>query len=1053
MSKKSKYGIVDVYWESGDTIVQVVKIPDGDIDNKLSFIPAQHGISKIEYEAYLVNKCLVDLESLVFLINMTSSSIEEEFQLQSELASIVVDVNPLLSPELIVMSESGRLKIPDINDDKVKRLVKNSRWDDIYINNASDLVDNTQDILNLGMFNGSDTIMFEEFNSNSKAAVNAKVVTKEWEAAGLVLEIRKFKEKDIKELFEKNSNFIGPKSYESFVISRCTPNYSRLMMTIETRGITRDVNIDSVMKTIYDFCVQVNPALKFENALKKYITVNKVPKVTKPTRRNNISNINVKETSKKDTKKKTVKGEAKSFSSVTNKELIELPNVMKKHIIGQNEAIDRISESIQIAGTGLSNPNRPIGSFLLTGESGIGKTLTAKVLAQHLCGDINSLVHIDCSEFAQPHETAKLIGCFVPGTTVTMAGGLVKPIEDVVVGDEVISHTGTVKRVKDKFKYDCEGDLVKINYSGDNRTIKCTPQHEFLVVKSDKCWYTHRSHVTCRETCSKTKNKGDICSNQLFKNYKPKWVHARDLKVGDFVMQPRYKSNRSRPEVLDIVDFMNKNEAFSYDDAYVWMDKRPSNKVKRHIEVNENFARLAGYYVSEGGSYRKYADFSFHLDEVKYQKEVEKLLYKVFKKKCKFSRPPGEVKIDKKRSRARINNIPAATLFHKLFSGNGAENKVLPSWWLDLPENLLKGFITTAIFGDGCAAIKRRVDYSTVSPNLATQIRNIIHKLGFSPTMSLEAKKKSSNEQPRYRIYISGNQITEFCNKLNGIEVKDSSTVSSIQRKMYSDADYTYREIKNLDTEYYEGPVYDMHVEEDMSYQVLDIIAHNSPPGYIGHDSGGFLTNKIMENPFSVILFDEIEKAHSKLFNILLQLLEEGHMTDGKGTVVDFSDCVILLTSNIGVRNVASINKTVGFGDVGVITQKKKTDKIEKSIKRKFRPEFLNRLDDTITFNSLGKKEAEKIVDLSLKELLVYTKNKGVTLKVQKSAKKFILNKGFSKEYGARAIKRTIDKEIIKPLAIRFLKNKIKSNSTVTAEYKNKKMLFKSKELTKKTKE
>jgi len=204
-----------------------------------------------------------------------------------------------------------------------------------------------------------------------------------------------------------------------------------------------------------------------------------------------------------------------------------------------------------------------------------------------------------------------------------------------------------------------------------------------------------------------------------------------------------------------------------------------------------------------------------------------------------------------------------------------------------------------------------------------------------------------------------------------------------------------------------------------------------SPPGYVGHDEGGQLTDTIRHRPYSLILFDEIEKAHPEVFNILLQVLDNGRLTDSKGKTVDFKNAVIILTSNVGSQQFKKMSQ-LGF-DSGVSEEqglKAKEaefgEEVQKALKNKFRPEFLNRLDDIIVFNSLKKKDIEKIVDIQLADVKKKLTNKDIKLTVDKLAKEYIVNNGFDSEYGARPIKRLIQRVILDKLADKIIRGQIK---------------------------
>jgi ATP-dependent Clp protease ATP-binding subunit ClpC len=220
-----------------------------------------------------------------------------------------------------------------------------------------------------------------------------------------------------------------------------------------------------------------------------------------------------------------------------------------------------------------------------------------------------------------------------------------------------------------------------------------------------------------------------------------------------------------------------------------------------------------------------------------------------------------------------------------------------------------------------------------------------------------------------------------------------------------------------------------------------------APPGYVGHEEGGQLTEKIRRKPYSVILFDEIEKAHDDVFNLLLQLLDEGHLTDGLGRKVNFKNTLIILTSNIGVKELNSFSKDMGFKTNATIANEEERSRsiIEKALKKKFKPEFLNRLDDTIIFNNLKKEDIHKIIYNELKKLEDRVKEElNITLKINKSAVEYVGEQGYDEAYGARPLNRAIQKYIEDPVADEILSGNFKDGDTINITYdkKNNKMIL-----------
>lgn len=213
-----------------------------------------------------------------------------------------------------------------------------------------------------------------------------------------------------------------------------------------------------------------------------------------------------------------------------------------------------------------------------------------------------------------------------------------------------------------------------------------------------------------------------------------------------------------------------------------------------------------------------------------------------------------------------------------------------------------------------------------------------------------------------------------------------------------------------------------------------------APPGYVGYEEGGQLTEKVRRKPYSVILLDEIEKAHPDVFNILLQVLDDGQLTDGLGRKIDFKNTLIIMTSNIGARQLKDFGSGVGFA-----TNAKKEGKddhargvIESALKRTFSPEFLNRIDDVVIFNSLKKEDIHKIIDIALADVLRRLETLGYSLALTDPAKDFLAEKGYDPQFGARPLHRAIQKYLEDPLAEKILNANIKEGETLSVDYDKK---------------
>jgi ATP-dependent Clp protease ATP-binding subunit ClpC len=207
-----------------------------------------------------------------------------------------------------------------------------------------------------------------------------------------------------------------------------------------------------------------------------------------------------------------------------------------------------------------------------------------------------------------------------------------------------------------------------------------------------------------------------------------------------------------------------------------------------------------------------------------------------------------------------------------------------------------------------------------------------------------------------------------------------------------------------------------------------------SPPGYVGHDEGGQLTEKVRRRPYSVILFDEIEKAHPDVYNMLLQIMEEGRLTDSFGRQIDFRNTIVIMTSNVGSYAVKD-GGGVGFVNSEEETSKRVQEAVMSEIQRYFRPEFLNRVDEIVSFNPLTRNDLFRIIDLELNKVEARLRAKKLVLHLSDKARDFLIDKGYNPEYGARPLRRTIEKHVEDPLAEEMLKGLLPENSLIEIDH------------------
>ena len=206
-----------------------------------------------------------------------------------------------------------------------------------------------------------------------------------------------------------------------------------------------------------------------------------------------------------------------------------------------------------------------------------------------------------------------------------------------------------------------------------------------------------------------------------------------------------------------------------------------------------------------------------------------------------------------------------------------------------------------------------------------------------------------------------------------------------------------------------------------------------SPPGYVGYEEGGQLTEAVRRKPFSVVLFDEIEKAHPDVFNTLLQILEEGRLTDSQGRSVDFRNTVLIMTSNLGTQDLRKANLGFAKSDEA-ITYERMKEKVNDALKQHFRPEFLNRIDETIVFHELTLDEVTQIVDLMIKRVTTQLESQGLGLELTTSSKVFLAERGYDPTLGARPLRRAIQRQVEDPLSERILHKEFRAGEIIVVD-------------------
>lgn len=329
---------------------------------------------------------------------------------------------------------------------------------------------------------------------------------------------------------------------------------------------------------------------------------------------------------------------------------------------------------------------------------------------------------------------------------------------------------------------------------------------------------------------------------------------------------------------------------------------------------------------------------------------------------------------------------------------------------INMENNILQ---ETKSWEESLKKSKRQINISDIAETISTQTGIPVNKLGVDDLKMI----KNMSTEIKKMIIGQDKAVDALCNV-----IKRSRTGVASHRKPSGSFMFLgptgvgkTETVKAL-SEYMFGDI-DAMIRIDMSeYQEKFNVSRliGSPPGYVGHEDGGQLTEAVRRKPYSVVLFDEIEKAHPDVFNTLLQVLDEGRLTDSSGRVVDFTNTIIVMTSNVGARKISDFGSGIGFSSSSTIAQEsKKMDSIiKKELKNKFSPEFLNRLDDIVLFDQLESKDILKIVQIELNNFSERMQLEGYTFKFLKPAKDFLVIEGYDQSYGARPIKRAIQKYV-----------------------------------------
>ena len=922
--------LVDVTLKDFGFTFQVVKLPEDSIEDKLALASSETGlVCKMQYQNFLFTETVLNLERLFhFMVETSGGDPQVQLAIRDLLEDGVYSVNPRLDPEELIINKNGIIKYK--TSDEGVPLKENPDWHKVLeevnpyvVVEEVDIVDDPSGLIDTDKDEAAD---FRHVDT----------VKKVWERTNLELEIRKFSRDDLPDIFPPNIMFPDELRYTVYVINRCILTAEHLFTLADSMRLSEDASITVLTEELYKLCIEVNPFLKYGE-----IDLDALKSNTNSSLRR----------SNKDKKKVSPESDRR-FSQVTKPELLSLPNRMKQRIVGQDEAIDQIVETIQVASCGLRDPEKPIAVYLLAGTTGVGK-------------------------------------CHGRGTKIRMFDGSVRNVEDVVTGDFLMGDDSGPREVLSLARGRDDMFLVS-PVKGEPFT--CNKAH----ILSLKNTTTKEIVNISIEDYLKT-NKHFKHLHKLYRvgvEYPKKEVLVDPYFVGLWLGDGNSKNTGVTTADVEIVDYLN-----SY--ATSLGLKLRANELKNNASNT--------YFITAGN--------------------------------C-----PGP-------SKGKNSLLTNARLYGLM---NERGDKLIPADYLNNSRAVRLQVLAGLIDSDGYL-INNTFEYVTKSGRLSEDVLTLSRSLGFCATH----REKIVEGNIYHRIFISGN--------INEVPVK-LVRKKAAPRKQVKDVLVTGFDLEYLGKDDYFG----FSISGNRLYLLNDFtVTHNTlcskvlaeelcgsreamirvdcseytqqhdiqkligaPPSYVGYEDGGYLTNAIQKYPFSVVLFDEIEKAHNKLFDLLLQILDDARLTDGKGNVTNFRDCVILMTSNVGVSEAQAVKNTMGFGDDSLLTEERKSEALKAALKKRFRPEFINRIDSTISFRSLTKDDAIGIIDLLLNKVCGYLANRDITAKFTDSIKEMVFDKGCSKKYGARPLERAIEKEVIRPMAQMILRDEIQDGANVKVDYK-----------------
>lgn len=1045
-----------------DYKILVLTLPKNDLEDLLTHFVGEHGkISKSLYEDFLIANSIANLNQ--FMTHIQDIIVAGELDLialRNEIISLIIKHNPALDPDNIVINSNKILKLKTKDDDKtVIPLTKNSYWNKLYYDENG----------NYKPISKKDSTNNHINNSNKKDKVDKRDISELswqptqvfWDRLNEYIIIKKYKPEDIDCILTQRF-FHNSTSFNTYIVQNCIANVEDIYASIDGMGVNVDPN--KIIRELFQLCISVNKNISYKRAKElnpvdndDVYSTNNTTTQRSPYNRNKHSN-------KKNKTKFT-------FKQIPKTELLALENNMKVSLVGQDEAINKISEAIKRASVGLKDPIKPIGSFLFTGKTGCGKCVEENSLIfsrngikpikdfyigtkkqEQLKVNLSTISGEEETEFI--YKEGRKLGRVIETSIGNKLGGsMVHPVV-------TIDNSGEIKFKR--FNELIEGDYVGIQYNQNYFSNKrCELPFIFDKHKNDSNSIKYKIPIEMNEDLAYYIGllTGDGC---LTINNRVIFSSADKQLVRSFYLLSE--------KLFGInVKIASDKYSYYYESVYIYQFLKNACKVSMDYARNKT---IPSTILESTGTCIK-AFIQGLMDTDGYYEHNRKAI--------------GITLCSKK----LIEDLQVVLFNFGVINSIRYRKVKYNDEFKDAYTLSITGRFVDIYFNNINFRLRRKADKQHNRLGvISNQNRDIIPNIASKLKIFCNDYTFDNEFYQKYGSYIKGlrrpsriklNSFLKDVISYVGDEVKNNNLYTYFNS--FIEQDIFWASITNIEEK--ELELYDFTVPGSHTFISNGFISHNTlaskvladeliktrknrvvidcseyssdheyakligaPAGYIGYENGGILTNAIAENPFSVIVFDEIEKASTKIYDLMLQILDEGRLTDGKGKSVSFKDTIIIMTSNVGVAEIDQVEKTIGFGDVAVLTETKKSNALDNALKERFKPEFLNRIDAIIHFRDLKKDDYMKIIDIELYKLKDYlkmnnTEYKDITLNFDNRVKNLIYRKGVDTKFGARPIKRAIEKFISTKIAEVLLNNEYSANVKINVTTKKGKVYLK----------